>query len=98
MRDPYAVVFDAFTDKWQGELSPGEVVDIAFTALDEAGDQTVPRDDAARERAVSMVGAVFADIGAEGECDSGAVASNLLRAAEAQQSVSEINDGEERHV
>ena len=80
--DPYTVCRQALNEAWIGQASPSEVVGWMFVALDAADDRTVPRDEAARNRCVTMAAMVFADIGSEEHgTDMGAVVSNVLRAA-----------------
>lgn len=80
--DPYVVARDALRERWKGEAYAADVVHWIFEALDEVEDETVPRDDDARGRAIAMASMVFADI--DGEMDNGAMVSNVLRAARAE--------------
>lgn len=82
MPDAYSTCVDALRSNWgPGELYPGEVVDIMFTALDEEGDTTVPRTPEARDEAEVMIAMVFADCSPE-PAGYGAIVSNALRAIE----------------
>lgn len=82
--DPYAIGMSALRFNWTGQATPREVVGYIFDALDEAGDETIPRTNQALADAVSLVGMVFIDLGhEEGGVDYGAVVSHALRAAKA---------------
>ena len=80
--DAWTVCRDALNEKWKAEAYAADVVHWMFEALDEVEDETVPRDDDARERAIVMANMVFADLG--DDMDNGALVSNVLRAARAE--------------